>query len=94
MNVEPVVRRTVKVKNPNGLHLRPWSLVTKLAQPYKAKIEVVKECERADVRSVISLMTLGVKHGETLIVEARGDDAEQAVAALAEFLDGYVEQET
>lgn len=87
------VSRAVTVKNPSGLHLRPWYLVVKMAQPYKSKIEIVKEFARVDARSVLSLMTLGVKQGEQIVVEAEGEDAETAVAALAEFLDGYVEQE-
>jgi phosphocarrier protein len=93
MSDASVKSRAVTVKNPNGLHLRPWYMVVKLAQPYKAKIEVVKEFVRVDARSVLSLMTLGVKQGETIVVEAEGDDAESAVAALAEFLDGYVEEQ-
>jgi len=93
MSGPPVVSRTVTVKNPSGLHLRPWYMVVKLAQPYKAKIEIVKEVARADARSVLSLMTLGVRQGETIVVEAEGDDAETAVAALVAFLDGYVEEQ-
>jgi phosphotransferase system HPr (HPr) family protein len=92
MSDAPAISRSITVKNPNGLHLRPWYMVVKLAQPYKSKIEVVKEFVRVDARSVLSLMTLGVKQGETILVEAVGDDAESAVAALAEFLDGYVEE--
>jgi phosphocarrier protein HPr len=93
MSDVPVVSRAVTVKNPSGLHLRPWYMVVKLTKPYKAKIEIVKEFVRVDARSVLSLMTLGVKQGEQIVVEAAGDDAESAVAALVEFLDGYVEQE-
>jgi phosphocarrier protein HPr len=91
MSDVPVISRSVTVKNPSGLHLRPWYMVVKLAQPYKSKIEVVKEFVRVDARSVLSLMTLGVRQGETIVVEAVGDDAESAVAALVDFLDGYVE---
>ena len=93
MDGQPIISRTVTVKNPSGLHLRPWSMAVKLAHPYKSKIEIVKEFVRFDMRSVISLMTLAVRQGETLIVEAQGDDAESAVAAVANFLDGYVEPE-
>jgi len=93
MSGTSIISRSVMVKNPNGLHLRPWYLVVKLVQPYKSKIEIVKEFARVDARSVLSLMTLGVQHGETIVVEADGEDAEAAVAALGDFLDGYVETE-
>lgn len=93
MSGPPVISRTVTVQNRNGLHLRPWVSAVKLAQPYKSKIEIVKEFVRVDMRSVISLMTLGVRHGETFVVEAVGEDAESAVAAIAAFLNEYSEPE-
>jgi phosphotransferase system HPr (HPr) family protein len=93
MSGSPVICRTVTVRNRNGLHLRPWVSAVKLAQPYKSKIEIVKEFVRVDMRSVISLMTLGVRQGESFVVEAVGEDAEAAVAAVADFLNEYVEPE-
>jgi phosphotransferase system HPr (HPr) family protein len=53
----------------------------------------VKDVVRVDARSVLSLMTLGVRQGETISIEAGGDDAESAVEALAKFLSEYVEPE-
>lgn len=94
MSGPPVISRTVTVKNPNGLHLRPWSLLVKMAYRYTSKIEIVKdECPRMDARSIISLLALGAKCGDVIVVEAQGDDAEAAVASLADFLDTYVEPE-
>lgn len=93
MSGTPVICRTVTVQNRNGLHLRPWTTAVKLAKPYKSKIEIVKEFVRVDIRSVISLMTLAAQYGDELIVEGQGEDAESAVAAVADFLNGYVEPE-
>jgi phosphocarrier protein HPr len=93
MNGPPVISRTVTVRNRNGLHLRPWMAVTKLAQPYKSKIEIVKEFMRVDVRSIITLMTLAAECGDELIVEGQGEDAESAVAAIADFLAGFEDNE-
>ncbi|MBL9090356.1 MAG: HPr family phosphocarrier protein [Planctomycetaceae bacterium] len=93
MSDVPVATRRYKVKPANGLHLRPWSQFVKLAHRYKCQIEVVKDSARSDGRSMLSLLTLAAKCGDEIVVECRGDDAEAAVAALAEFLDSYVDVE-
>jgi phosphotransferase system HPr (HPr) family protein len=89
MSEGSVVHRSHTVKVPNGLHLRPWMQFVKLAQNYKARIEVVKESVRCDARSVLSLLSVGAGRGEVIVVEAWGEDAQAAVDALIGFLDGY-----
>lgn len=93
MSGSPVVSRDFKVKLANGLHLRPWMGFVKLTQKYKSKIEVVKDSARCDGRSMLSLLSLSAKCGDVVLIEASGDDAEEALTALIEFLDSYVEAE-
>jgi len=93
MSDSSVVSRSYTVKLANGLHLRPWMGFVKLTQKFKAKIDVVKESARCDGRSMLSLLSLSAKCGDVVVIEASGDDAEQAAAALLEFLDTYVEVE-
>jgi phosphotransferase system HPr (HPr) family protein len=89
MSEGSVVHRSHTVKVPNGLHLRPWMQFVKLAQHYKARIEVVKDSVRCDARSVLSLLAVAAVHGDVIVVEAQGEDAAAAVDALIGFLDGY-----
>jgi len=93
MSDHAVVSRSYSVKLVNGLHLRPWMGFVKLTQKFKSKIEVVKESARCDGRSMLSLLSLSAKCGDVVVIEASGDDAEEAVAALLDFLDTYVEVE-
>jgi phosphocarrier protein len=62
---------------------------------FPCEIEVVRESLRVDGKSIMHMLTLGAEPGVELILEARGDEAEQAVAALARFIDnGFVNDET
>ncbi|MGC3966030.1 MAG: HPr family phosphocarrier protein [Pirellulales bacterium] len=67
----------------------PWSQFVKLAHKYRCRIEVVKESARSDGRSMLSLLTLAAKCGDEISVEAEGDDAAEAVAALVAMLEAY-----
>ena len=94
---EVKLTRNVVVANPNGLHMRPASLIAKLANQYQSKIELLRGQERVDGKSMLEIVTLVAEHGTNLTIEAVGPDAEAAVEALAELFASQftdVEEET
>jgi len=74
------------VVNPLGIHARPSHAIVLAAQDFAARIELEHEGRRADARSILSVMTLGVPCGGRVTVRAQGPDAERAVAAILEIL--------
>lgn len=91
---EAKATRRVTIANSTGLHIRPITLVAKLANQYRARIEVVKERQRANAKSVLEMLSLGGQPGEEFLLEAEGEDAEAAVEALARlFAAGFHEDE-
>jgi phosphocarrier protein HPr len=88
------VSRAVVIVNPNGLHARPAERVARTALQYQSRIEVLCRGERVDAKSILHLLTLGATQGTELIIEADGQDAEQAVDALAQLIaGGFVEEQ-
>lgn len=79
--------RTVVVKNPQGLHLRPAELLAKLSQQFPCKIEVLHNNERVDAKSIFAVVTLVAMQGTELCFEANGDQAEAALEAIAKLFD-------
>ena len=84
---EPKLTRTVIVTNPQGLHARPADLFVKLATRFAAKVELVKDHERVDGKSILAIMTLAAAEGTRLSIEADGPDAQQALDALAALVE-------
>ena len=78
-NFEYVVKEAV------GIHARPASQLVTAAKLYQSKITIDKMGKKADVKSIISLMALGVKCGERIIFSIEGDDEEIAAQGLEEF---------
>ncbi|MCQ1948415.1 dihydroxyacetone kinase phosphoryl donor subunit DhaM [Arthrobacter sp. zg-Y859] len=66
--------------NPMGLHARPASAVAQALADLDAEITI----NGVDGKSVMMLMTLGLRPGETLSVTATGPDAARAVELVAE----------
>lgn len=79
-------RSTVKVINPMGLHARPASLFVELANKYLCEVMVQKGNERIDGKSILSLLSLSAEAGTDLLIETRGDQAEEALAALVDLV--------
>ena len=81
-----IVKKKVKIRNPQGLHARPASLFVKIANRFESEVTVRKGSEAVNGKSIMGLMTLAANQGSLLELEASGSDAEQAVAELEKFL--------
>ena len=83
----PDAQRSVVITIRQGLHLRPADLLVKLASRFQSKIELVKDDERVDGKSILAILTLAAVEGTKLSIEATGDDADAALAALCELIE-------
>ena len=86
MMADGTLTQTVVVTNPQGLHARPADMFVKLAGRYEARIEVIKDGERVDGKSILAILTLAAVEGSELTIEATGPDAEAALDALAKLV--------
>lgn len=80
------VTRAVVIENPQGLHARPAELFARLASTFEARIVVMREDQCADGKSILEILTLGVQPGTELVLEAHGNDAQQAIDALTKLV--------
>lgn len=86
--------RTVTVANHAGWHIRPASLVAKMAVQFQARIELVKGGLRVNARNMLEMLALGANRGEQIVLEATGEDAEAALDALVQlFADKFNEDD-
>lgn len=74
------------ITDPLGIHARPAGLFVKEAIGYPCKITIAKEGKEADAKRVLSVMSLGVKCGQEIVIKADGEEEEAAIAALETFL--------
>jgi phosphocarrier protein FPr len=71
------------VDYPTGLHARPATAWSEAAKASAAPLRVRHGDEMADPRSMVALLQLGLKAGDTLTISAGGEGAK---AALGQFL--------
>ena len=89
---ETVATSQVRITNPQGLHARPADLFVKMANRFESAIEVSKDGEKVDGKSILAILTLVAMQGTELSIEARGPDADDALRALVELVEqGFAE---
>ena len=76
------VSATVEVPNRLGLHARAAAKLVDLANRYQSQIEVSKDGQAADAKSVMGVLLLCGGQGAKITFLASGPDAEAALAAL------------
>ena len=84
---DETVTTIVVVTNPQGVHARPADMFVKLASQYQSKIDVIKDGERVDGKSILAILTLAAVEGTKLQLEITGPDAQAALAALTDLVE-------
>jgi phosphotransferase system HPr (HPr) family protein len=72
-----------------GLHARPAARFVKAAMRFASEISVTNGERVADAKSLVQVLQLEANQGTTITIEATGDDADDALAALEAQLAGH-----
>jgi phosphocarrier protein len=78
--------RDVQVRNRLGMHARAAVRFVQIANGYRCEVKVVKDGQEANGKSIMGLLTLVAAHGVTMKLVCEGEDAEQALIALADLV--------
>jgi phosphocarrier protein len=70
---------------PDGLHARPATTLLKLARQYKSTVRVVKGSKTVTLNSMLNLLSLSLKFGETITVIVDGEDETELQLAVGHF---------
>ena len=75
-------RSRIVVPWPEGLHLRPAARLVRVARGFRSTVSLKCGDRIADLRSILSILTLCATLGTPLELEAVGEDEEHAAEAV------------
>lgn len=87
MASEDQLQALVVVRNLKGLHARASAKFVKCAEQFEAEIHVTRDDQRVGGTSIMGLLMLAAGPGVTLLIEAAGPQASEALSALVELVD-------
>lgn len=76
------VSATFIILNDKGLHTRPCTELVKCAARFQAEIQLTYRDYVVNAKSILGILMLAAERGAKIGVEAEGEDAESAVAAI------------
>lgn len=85
--------KKVTIKNKYGLQSKMAAVFIHKASNYKSSIWIEKNERKANAKSLLGILSLGIAEGDVAILTAEGKDAEQAVEELERYLLSDVKEE-
>ena len=79
--------KTINVQATKVFEARPLAELVAKANEFSSKIMISMDNKTVNAKSIMGVMGLGIEVGEDLLIEAEGNDAEEAIEAMAKFLE-------
>ena len=81
------VSKSLEIKNKLGLHARAAALLVQTISKFDAEVTIAKDGQTVDGRSIMGVLTLAATQGSKILVEAKGREAENVLAAVEKLID-------
>jgi phosphocarrier protein HPr len=78
--------KTITVQNAVGLRARPATFFIQKANTYKSSIWIENNDRRANAKSLLGVLSLGIKKGDTVTIIAEGEDEAETVEGLVDLI--------
>ena len=87
------MEREFDIKNRHGLHARAAAQLVRLANQYNSEIKLIKEGMEVNGKSIMGVLMLAAPKDTRILVRVAGEDADAAMAAIGELIDGKFGEE-
>ena len=86
MRNNTMLTKTITIQSQVGLHTRPATFFIQKANSYKSSVWI-ENCERrANAKSLLGVLSLGISKGDSVAIIAEGPDEAEAVDGLIDLL--------
>lgn len=86
------VTREVEIINKLGMHARAAAKFVKLASSFSSEIEIEKNSQRVNGKSIMGVMMLAASKGAFITIHANGDDAEESMDELIKLINNRFDE--
>ncbi|MGO4546227.1 HPr family phosphocarrier protein [Paenibacillus sp. 2TAB23] len=79
------------IQNQLGLHVRPAKQLVAQAMQYSCSIFIEKDGAKFNAKSLVNVLTAGIKYGDSVTLITEGEGEAEAIQALGELLVAPIE---
>ncbi|WP_017414477.1 HPr family phosphocarrier protein [Clostridium tunisiense] len=84
-----MVSKEMEIKNTQGLHARPATLLVQKATRFKCDIKIEHKGKSANAKSLIGILSLGISKGANIILSTKGSDENAALKEIVELIESF-----
>ena len=88
-----MIQTQVTIVNKLGLHARAAAKLVACTSSFSSNIQMGKDSELVDGKSIMSVMMLAAGKGTTLTLEIDGQDEEDALTALTALIENRFDED-
>jgi phosphotransferase system HPr (HPr) family protein len=81
-----MVVKEIVIQNPAGLQSKSAAIFIQKASNYKSSIWITKNERKANAKSLLGVLSLGIGKGAVVNLSTEGEDEAEAAAELEEYL--------
>ncbi len=78
-----MIKETILFQCEDALQMKAVAVLVQKASAFRSTIYLIRNGRRANAKSLLGVMSLGIESGASLEIEAEGDDERVAVDALS-----------
>jgi phosphocarrier protein HPr len=80
-----MISKNYIIAAPEGIHARPATTLIRLAKKFKSAVSIRKNEKLVLLNSMLNILTIGAKGGDTITVIVEGEDEAEAAKAIDHF---------
>ena len=81
-----MVEKKVVFQCDTDLQMKAVAVLVQKASEFRSTVYLVRDGRRANAKSLLGVMSLGIENGAAIEISADGDDAREAADALVSYL--------
>jgi phosphotransferase system HPr (HPr) family protein len=80
------MQNSFTIQNPFGIHARPARKIAEAAKASTGAVTLEKEGKIFNAKSLVHVISVGARQGDSITVAAEGENAEEVISAIGAVL--------
>ncbi|MDD3243112.1 MAG: HPr family phosphocarrier protein [Eubacteriales bacterium] len=82
-----MTRKSLTIRNEEGLQSRPAALLVQVAGRFSSNLWIEQGSKRVNAKSIMGVLSLRLRKGDSFNIAAMGDDEKEAVDAITQLIE-------
>jgi phosphocarrier protein HPr len=89
-----MIEKTQVIINKLGLHARAAAKLSHLANMFNSNIYLIYNEDKVNAKSLLGILTLAASVGNEIILQASGNDEQEAITAISDLFNRKFDEES